>query len=99
MDIDAGPLMLNRMVGGARVPCSLALEEGVDGRIEFISALEEGQFHHERIAEQRATELLDQGARGCSGSACVPSYQYVRRVISMEDANGDAPDAGTHQWQ
>lgn len=49
---------------------AVGLEEGGGGHpVELVAALEEGDLEDEEVADQRATELLDKGARSGSGSA------------------------------
>lgn len=57
------------LMGG--VELLLAVEERVDGGVELVAALEEVELEDEDVAQERAAELLDEGACCCSGAACV----------------------------
>lgn len=49
---------------------AVGLEKGGGGHpVELVAALEEGDLEDEEVADQRATELLDEGACSGSGSA------------------------------
>ena len=48
----------------------LAGEEGVDGRIELVAAVEEVKLHHEEEADKVTAELADERASSGSRSTC-----------------------------
>jgi len=48
----------------------LPREQGVDGRVELVTALEEIELEDEDVFEDLATELLDEGARCSCRATC-----------------------------
>lgn len=45
-------------------------EEGVDGSVELVAAVEEVELHHEEEADEVTAELTDERAGSGSGSTC-----------------------------
>lgn len=48
----------------------LSGEEGVDGSVELVAAVEEVKLHHEEETNQVTTELADERTGSGSGSTC-----------------------------
>lgn len=81
----------------------LAVEQRVDGRIELVAALEEVELENEDVAQQRATEFLDERS-SCSCGATCPTTLALSEVIwslcnsgieQTQTQNGNV----TYQWQ